>query len=318
MDLEILVLYQRGTVFGLVGLGPDTFQFGSERGLSCRIEPSKRHLRRTEIAPKKLDDISRRSGISKLRYLRRAGQLADVVAEALPDGRLVPPEHRRRNSWRRRHVLSRSLEHLSGEPRGGPIAHGDRAPGAADAQQLGNDHVRTWGKHGAKHGNHAIERSVGIRQAFGVALVKLDSETFFCGANASLLQEIGGNVHSRDRGSGASWGDGGVACAAGHVQQLHSRLDVDSRHELFAEFYVVGGDDPEVSSHPSLAHALLESGEIDCGTHKHLTRSRVGDPNNREQCFQGRWRAIRRRSARETALQRADALAEPCWERAYC
>src|SRR6202789_2789173 len=107
-----------------------------------------------------------------------------------------------------------NFEHLTGEARGIPVAHGKQAAGFENPRQLGGDDFRPRSEHGAEHRDDSVEGSVGVWQMLGVAFVKGDREIRLSGALSGLFDKIHSDIDAGYDGSATCSRDRGVAGAA--------------------------------------------------------------------------------------------------------
>ena len=121
--------------------------------------------------------------------MRSPNRLAEV--------RLGAPEHRRLHAGGRRHVGAHRAEQLADEALGRPAREGDRAAGAADAEQLGGR--RAWSGANIEPNTDVTASKERVRegQRLGVALQELDVEPL--GGGAARGRARAGTGRSRRR-----------------------------------------------------------------------------------------------------------------------
>ena len=156
-------------------------------------------------------------------------------------------------------------EQLADEAVGRPAREGDRAAGAADAQQLGR-RLRVVGReHRAEDGRDGVEGGVRERQRLGVALEELDVEALGGRALAAALEEGRHVVDADRRAAVPGRGDGGVAAAGRDVEHAPAGAQVGGVAEVLGDEHDPGGDDGEVAARPGLLLALLDGAEVGSG-----------------------------------------------------
>src|SRR5215472_7839124 len=259
---QVLGVHQCCAVFSFVAFLPHLRKICSECSLPLRVEPGKCRLSWSKVLAEEVDHFRRRKRVTKLGHHRLARQALDGSAKALADCRFVAPQYGRGQAWGWRHMLSRSGKHLADKAGRRPIGHGDQPFRTAYPQHLRRDQLRPRRKHGAEHGDHGIERGIGITQTLGVAFGKGDLQSLLGRALPRLLKQVRSNVHTGHKSTSACFRDGSVAGAAGYVQHASTALDGKTRDELLCRFRRVSGDDTEVAQHPGGAHLRLQSVEI--------------------------------------------------------
>src|SRR6266571_1593502 len=109
----------------------------------------------------------------------------------------------RRNRRRGRYHFGGDLKRPPNKAFGSPVCHGNQSPRFAHPNQLGGDSIRSRGEHGAEHGQHDVERVIGVGELFCVAFIKLDFQTFGGSPLACLQEQIWRDVNARYRRAGA-------------------------------------------------------------------------------------------------------------------
>ncbi len=262
-DLQVLVVdYGVGGGGGgdVVG-GVEGFEVGGEGALAGFVEAGEGRLGGAEICAEPGDDFGWGHGQVKVYGDELGADVGEAGGQALADGCVVAPKDGRGDAGRGRDVIGVELEHLAGEAGGVPVGHGEEAAGLQDAGELGGDEVGAGGEHGAEHGGDGVEGGVGVRELLGVALVEGDGEVFVGGALAGLDEEVGGDVYAGDDASVAGEGDGGVAGAAGYVEDTGAGGEVEAVDEVDGTAGDGSGDDAEVTGHPGGAHGGFDLGD---------------------------------------------------------
>src|SRR5260370_3086284 len=106
---------------------------------------------------------------------------------------------------------------------GSPVGHGNQTSRTEHAQELRGYRLRTRSKQRAEHADDGIERTIRKLELLGITLFKRCFYTFFGGARASLLKQVGCNVHSSNDSSGSGFRNGGVARTAGNIKNTSPR-----------------------------------------------------------------------------------------------
>jgi hypothetical protein len=242
--------------------GPEGFQVGGQGGLAGGVEAAEGDLGGAEVFAEEVDGAGGRHGHVEVDGDEFGADAGEVGGEALADDGVVSPEDGRWDAGWRRGVLAADFEHEAGEAGGVPVGHGEQAAGFEDAGALGGDELGARGEHGAEHGGDGVEGGVGVGKLLGVAFVEGDGEGFGGGALAGLDEEVWGDVDAGDEagfsvGERACEWDGGVAGAAGDVEDAGAGGDVEAGDEGFGAAGDGAGDDAEVAGHPSGAHGVF-------------------------------------------------------------
>ena len=109
-------------------------------------------------------------------------------------------------------------------------------------------------EHRAEHGGDGIEGGVAVGKSFGVAFVEGNGDVLGGCASAGLLEEVGRDVDAGNDAAAARERDGGVAGAAGDVENARASGDVEAGDEVFCAGGDGFGDHAEVARHPGGAH----------------------------------------------------------------
>jgi hypothetical protein len=123
----------------------------------------------------------------------------------------------------------------------------------ADRQQLGSRPLLVGGEHGPTGRQDGVEGVVGEGQGLGVGLLKGHLQPFGLGSLAGPLQQRGDVVDAGDLAEAAGGGQGGVAVAAGHVQHLLARAQVDGLAQQLGGEQQPGADGRVVARGPRQA-----------------------------------------------------------------
>jgi hypothetical protein len=145
---------------------------------------------------------------------------------------------------------------------GRPVDHADPPARPADPQQLGGRPLLVGGEHRPAGGQDHVEGGVGEGQGLGVGLLEGRLQPFGLGALAGLLQQRGDVVDAGDLAEAAGGGQGGVAVAAGHVQHLLARAQVDGLAQQLGGEQQPGADGRVVARGPVGLLALLDGGDV--------------------------------------------------------
>ena len=148
----------------------------------------------------------------------------------------MAPQRRRLSAGRGRWCVGlHRREHLPDEPFGRPADEADRAPGAADADEVVRDRLMVRREHHADTGEDGIELTVVARQGLGIRHDPLDVESLGLGEAMPLVEQFGCQVCCDDVGAGAGRGDRDVAGPRRDVVDALSCTDVGGIDEDRAE-----------------------------------------------------------------------------------
>ena len=127
-------------------------------------------------------------------------------------------------------------------------------------------------EHRAEDRRDCVERLVGERQRFGVALDQLDRESLRGRTHATTLEQLRHVVDADDGTAESGRGDSGVAAAGGNVKHSPPGVQIRGVSELFRDRHDPRRNDGEVAARPRLLLALLDGLEVgrrcfDCLSH---------------------------------------------------
>src|SRR6185437_2704152 len=101
---------------------------------------------------------------------------------------------------------------------GRPRVEGDRAAGLQYTQHFGESQGRARRKDMSELAGDHVECGIGEGQLFNVAFMEFD----FCSGDlcveAGAFEKLGSEIEGSDFGAGSGCGNGGDACATGHVK----------------------------------------------------------------------------------------------------
>jgi len=174
-------------------------------------------------------------------------------------------------------VAADGPEQLSHVAVGGPVDHADAPARPAHAQQLAGRLLLVGSEHGAAGRQDHVEGVVGERQGLGVALLEGRLQPFGVGAPAGAVQQRGHVVDADDLAEAAGGGQGGVAVAAGHVQNPLAGAQVDRLAQQLGGEEQPGADGGVVAGGPGGLLPLLDGDHIhDLSSDHRAPASRTG------------------------------------------
>src|SRR6185503_10765230 len=159
------------------------------------------------------------------------------------------------------------LEHLSDKSARCPVCHRYETAGLADSLEFCRDEIRTRSEHCSKHRHYHVETAVGVRQRFGVALVKLRLQSFALRVFARLLDEVRRNIDPRYIGARPGGRDRQIPGAARDIEYFHSRFQVEPLYKIFSLIRVIPRDLAEISGDPGCSKLRFQRGQFrSCST----------------------------------------------------
>lgn len=161
-------------------------------------------------------------------------------------------------------MASADFEHLAGEAASVPVRHGEAPARNEDAGELAGNKLWPWREHGAEHADDYVEALVGVRHGLRVALVELDVQIGCGRAFAGLLEQVWGNVNTRDEAAGTGKRNGRVPGTASDVQDTGSRRQRQPVDKEFSGCGYGASDLTEVPGHPGGAHRGFDLVERRC------------------------------------------------------